>query len=83
MVAYMNRIADHELEERLGYIGAVLIEGPKACGKTVTATRHAKTVFRFDEDAAARNFVTLSPENRRANGKVPHRYQPPAPLVVR
>ena len=52
MATYRRRIADRELEERLGYIGAVLIEGPKACGKTATATRHAKTVFRLDEDEA-------------------------------
>ena len=62
MATYRRRIADRELEERLGYIGAVLIEGPKACGKTATATRHAKTVFRLDEDEAARSFVKLSPE---------------------
>ncbi len=62
MATYRNRIADHELDKRLGYIGAVLIEGPKACGKTATATRHAKTVFRFDADDPARNFVKLSPE---------------------
>jgi predicted AAA+ superfamily ATPase len=59
---YLPRIADRELEERLGYIGAVLIEGPKACGKTATATQHAQTVFRFDEDETARSFVQLSPE---------------------
>ncbi|MCK0112185.1 DUF4143 domain-containing protein [Ornithinimicrobium sp. F0845] len=47
---------------RLAYIGAVLIEGPKACGKTATATQHAKTVFRFDEDEAARSLVQLAPD---------------------
>lgn len=62
MVRYRRRIADQELEQRLGYIGAVLIEGPKACGKTATATQHAKTTFRFDEDETARSFVKLSPE---------------------
>jgi predicted AAA+ superfamily ATPase len=62
VATYLPRIADRELEERLGYIGAVLIEGPKACGKTATATRHAQTVFRFDEDETARSFVQLSPE---------------------
>jgi predicted AAA+ superfamily ATPase len=62
VATYLQRIADRELEERLGYIGAVLIEGPKACGKTATATQHARTVFRFDEDDTARSFVKLSPE---------------------
>ncbi len=62
MATYLQRIADRELDERLGYIGAVLIEGPKACGKTATASRRAKTVFRFDEDAVARSSVQLAPE---------------------
>ncbi|WP_454296530.1 ATP-binding protein [Salana multivorans] len=67
MVAYRERIADRELDERLGYIGAVLIEGPKASGKTMTATRHAATIFRLDEDPAARGLVTLAPERLFGN----------------
>ncbi len=43
-------------------MGAVLIEGPKACGKTATAVRVAATTFRFDEDANARAAVTLNPD---------------------
>jgi predicted AAA+ superfamily ATPase len=58
---YLPRIADDELSRRLGYIGAVLVEGPKACGKTATATRHAKTVLRLDDDAT-RSLVKLAPE---------------------
>lgn len=67
MATYLPRIADQELRERLGYIGAILIEGPKACGKTATATRHAETVFRLDEDTAARSLVTLDPNRLFAN----------------
>lgn len=59
MMRYLQRIADRELELRLGYIGAVLIEGPKACGKTATATQHARTVVRLDEDETARALVQL------------------------
>ena len=36
---YLPRIADAELKSRLNYMGAVLIEGPKWCGKTTTAIR--------------------------------------------
>lgn len=61
MATYLQRLADRELAERLGYVGAVLIEGPKACGKTATATRHARTMFQLDEDPA-RSLVRLSPE---------------------
>ena len=34
---YRKRIADILLKEKLEAMGAVLIEGPKACGKTTTA----------------------------------------------
>lgn len=62
MATYLPRVADRELVRRLETIGAVLIEGPKACGKTATAARVANTIFRLDEDDAARTAVTLAPE---------------------
>ncbi len=40
---YMRRIADGILKERLECSGAVLIEGPKWCGKTRTATQASKS----------------------------------------
>jgi predicted AAA+ superfamily ATPase len=43
-------------------MGAVLIEGPKACGKTATASQVAKTIIRFDDDSAARAQVSLDPQ---------------------
>ncbi len=42
-------------------MGAVLIEGPKACGKTLTASQVAQTVIRFDEDAANRSLLEINP----------------------
>lgn len=54
-------MADRELADRLAAMGAVLIEGPKACGKTATASQVAHTTFRLDEDANARSAVTLNP----------------------
>jgi predicted AAA+ superfamily ATPase len=62
VATYLPRIADLELEQRLDYIGAVLIDGPKACGKTATASRHAQTVIRLDENQTARTWVRLAPE---------------------
>jgi len=41
--------------------GAVLIEGPKACGKTATASRVAATIFDMDLDATARASIDLNP----------------------
>jgi predicted AAA+ superfamily ATPase len=62
MSGYLPRIADQELQARLRVMGAVLIEGPKACGKTATASQVAKTIVRFDEDPAARAQVELDPQ---------------------
>lgn len=62
MPPYRPRIADQELLTRLGVLGAVLIEGPKACGKTATASRVARTVIRMDEDRVARAQLELDPD---------------------
>jgi predicted AAA+ superfamily ATPase len=61
MCAYLPRVADRELAAQLQVMGAVLIEGPKACGKTATASQVARTVVRFDEDDAARSLLSLDP----------------------
>jgi predicted AAA+ superfamily ATPase len=45
IMEYLQRIIDKELQSRLRYIGAVLIEGPKWCGKTTTATQQANSVL--------------------------------------
>ncbi len=46
---YLPRIADRELTNRLSYIGAVLIEGPKWCGKTTTATQQANSILKLQD----------------------------------
>lgn len=48
MKGYLPRIADKLLEERLDAKGAVLIEGPKWCGKTTTAKQKAKSFISMD-----------------------------------
>ena len=58
---YIPRFADAELEERLRATGAVLIEGPRGCGKTETALRAASSVVRLDRDPAARRAGILNP----------------------
>jgi uncharacterized protein len=62
-MAYTPRFVDDELRRRLDAAGAVVIEGPKACGKTETAKRQARSVVLLDIDpqalAAARVDPTL------------------------
>ena len=45
MSTYKPRIADAMLAARLRRKGAVLIEGPKWCGKTTTAEQHAASIL--------------------------------------
>jgi len=45
MNEYYPRIADTILQEELSSIGAVLLEGPKWCGKTSTSEQIAKSVL--------------------------------------
>jgi predicted AAA+ superfamily ATPase len=50
MDKYIKRLAESELEAKLKASGAVLIRGPKACGKTILAKRYAKSVLQVDTD---------------------------------
>ncbi|MDP2141612.1 MAG: DUF4143 domain-containing protein [Gammaproteobacteria bacterium] len=60
-MAYLNRVIDAELKDRLSSAGAVVIEGPKACGKTETAMQLAASSVFLDMDSAARVSVDIDP----------------------
>ena len=49
MADYKNRIADALLAEKLSYMGAVLVQGPKWCGKTTTAHQAAHSEVFLDD----------------------------------
>ena len=53
MSSYVPRAADALIADYLAELPALLIVGPRACGKTTTARRYAKTVVRLDSDEAA------------------------------
>jgi predicted AAA+ superfamily ATPase len=59
---YVGRVADDELVRKMRSNGAVLIDGPKACGKTETAKRLAKSVLRLDVEPSVRTAVGAAPE---------------------
>ena len=61
MARYRPRIVDSELEVLLGALGAVVLEGPKGCGKTETARRVAASEVRLDVDANARQAAEADP----------------------
>ena len=64
---YLERIADKHLKERLDAMGAVLIEGPKWCGKTTTAEQQAGSVLRL-QDPDNRDAVRTMCDKRGASG---------------
>ena len=62
---YKPRVIDQQVQDFLTAMGAVVIEGPKWCGKTWTSSRHSRSEFLVG--SAAGNFqnkklAMLSPE---------------------
>lgn len=67
---YRPRVVDGQLAQALEAIGAVVIEGPKACGKTETARRAAHSEIRVDTPAAAQAYAVDSA--LILDGETPH-----------
>jgi predicted AAA+ superfamily ATPase len=61
VLPYQLRAVDRELDELLGGLPAISLEGPKGVGKTATAQRRAATVFAMD-DATQRELLTADPQ---------------------
>lgn len=58
---YLPRVADGILERQLRAMGAVLIEGVKACGKTETARQKAASEVLLDRDPEAEHRALFDP----------------------
>ena len=58
---YRPRLVDHELRALLAAVGAVVVEGPRGCGKTETARRASASEVRLDVDDNARAAGLLDP----------------------
>ena len=73
MKNYRKRIADDVLARKLEGKGAVLIEGPKWCGKTTTAEQIAASVLYMDEPERKTQNIAMSELNpkRLLTGAVP------------
>ena len=59
---YYKRFADKILQNRLKEAGAILIQGPKSCGKTETAVQAAKSFVRMDTDDEMRALMEIHPK---------------------
>lgn len=73
MKRYRKRIADDILRHKLEGKGAVLIEGPKWCGKTTTAEQIAGSVLYMDDPEKKEQNITMAELNpkRLLKGAVP------------
>ena len=73
MKEYKERIADKSLKRRLQGKGAVLIEGPKWCGKTTTAEQLAESILYMDDPESIHQNLTLAEidPKRLLNGETP------------
>lgn len=60
MREYKPRIVDEILKDKLEAKGAVVIEGPKWCGKTTTAMQIARSVLRMDEPSKRETNIQMS-----------------------
>ena len=64
MGAYRARVVDEQIDAALATFEAVLVTGPKWCGKTTTARRHASSELLVADsmgDFSARSLAELDP----------------------
>ncbi len=59
---YIKRIIEDDLLEKLSASGAVLIKGPKSCGKTETAKQFAKSILEMDRDPQVPVIMATNPQ---------------------
>lgn len=58
---YLRRIVESEIAQKLEASGAVLLKGPKACGKTETARQFAKSSIQLDTDPQVPVMMDIDP----------------------
>ena len=61
-MSYIKRLVEDELLAKMAASGAVLIKGPKSCGKTETAIQYAKSVLRMDRDPQVPVMMATNPQ---------------------
>ncbi len=59
---YYTRIVEEEIKQKLQASGALLIKGPKACGKTETAKQFAESMLFVDQDEQVPIVMSVNPK---------------------
>jgi len=62
MQDYLHRIAESEVEETLSAMGAVLVQGPRAVGKSTIAKHLSKSNISLDSSLSLMEIAMLNPE---------------------
>ena len=55
MTVYRKRVADALLAEKLSYMGAVLVQGPKWCGKTTTSRQAVRSEVSLEDSVKGKS----------------------------
>ena len=63
MEKYYKRIMDKVLQDELLGFGAVLINGPKWCGKTTTAKQYVKSILNMQDPSQKSNYLKTAKIN--------------------
>ena len=62
LMSYKSRLIEEELTRKLDASGALLIRGPKSCGKTETAKQFAHSILQVDQDEQIPLFMSTDPK---------------------
>lgn len=60
MKKYYQRIVENEIELALKSMGAVILEGPKWCGKTTIALRYSKSTVKMQDSSEMANNILIA-----------------------
>lgn len=61
-MGYTKRLVEDDLVAKMAASGAVLIKGPKSCGKTETASQYVKSELKMDRDPQVSVIMATNPQ---------------------
>jgi len=64
MSKYLNRLLEKTIANTMEAMGAIVIEGPKWCGKSTTGEIYAKTIVKLQDPIVFRNYKAYASTSR-------------------
>jgi len=62
-MAYLKRIVDNTIAEKLQLMGCVVVKGPKWCGKTTTSKQFAKSIIELQDPVEGNKYKEIAENN--------------------